>query len=319
MTYQEVQRQTYYSQRIGKIYGCFEVIAVEHDGATDKQLWTLRCIHCGKVKYTRNGRDYVKGRNSGICKCQRVAKPKPPKVRKPRPEPVTHHELYSRWCSIKARCYRPEDKDYKNYGARGVTVCDEWRTDFWAFAKWAYDNGYAPELTIDRKNNDMGYSPDNCQWVERADQNRNRRGVTLYRGLTLPQICESEGVSPSAVKCRMDTGMTLDEAVAAVKRSQEHRETIGSMRAECGARGVPYGTVESRMKAGMSFDDALALGAERMNTRREVIGGVSKTVAQWCKEYGVLEATVNYRIRVKGMTFVEALTAKRFPQGRRKK
>ena len=319
MTYQEVQRQTYYARRVGEIYGSFEVIAVEYDESKRKQRWTLRCIHCGAIKYTLNGRDYVKGRNSGICKCQRESVFKQTRVHKPKPEPVTHHELYSRWCSIKARCYSPTDKDYGNYGARGITMCDEWRTNFWSFAQWAYDSGYAPGLTIDRKDNDAGYSPDNCRWVERADQNRNKRGVILNDGLTIPQICEAEGVSLAAVRGCMGSGMTLGDAVDTVRRRKIQRDERRRMREACNAHGVSYSTVERRMKAGMTFDDALNIGGARVNTRYEVIDGQRKTIAQWCKDHGVLEATIRYRMRVKGMTFEEALTSERYPQGRPKK
>lgn len=87
--------------------------------------------------------------------------------------------LYGIYSGMKSRCYNPNATGYKNYGGRGITVCDEWLSDFWAFHAWAMANGYAEDLTIDRIDNDKGYSPDNCRWATRADQNRNKRTVKI--------------------------------------------------------------------------------------------------------------------------------------------
>ena len=94
--------------------------------------------------------------------------------------------LYTVWKSMKDRCYRSHNDRYEKYGGRGITICDDWREDFQAFYDWAMANGYdenAPygQCTIDRIDNDKGYSPDNCRWVDAAAQNKNksnsRKGV----------------------------------------------------------------------------------------------------------------------------------------------
>ena len=77
----------------------------------------------------------------------------------------------------------PNSNSYKNYGGRGIKVCPEWRESFEAFHDWAMANGYdenAPrgQCTIDRIDNDKGYSPDNCRWVSMAVQNTNKRRKT---------------------------------------------------------------------------------------------------------------------------------------------
>lgn len=95
----------------------------------------------------------------------------------------THKRLYKVWVNMKQRCYNPKNDNYYLYGGRGITICEEWKNDFTAFQKWAYQNGYSEEktnkgmniLTIDRENTDGYYEPSNCRWVTMAVQNKNKR------------------------------------------------------------------------------------------------------------------------------------------------
>lgn len=82
---------------------------------------------------------------------------------------------YKVWAGMKRRCYAPAYKQYADYGGRGIVVCDEWREDYAAFREWALGSGYAEHLDIDRVDNDGPYSPDNCRWVTRSQNLRNRR------------------------------------------------------------------------------------------------------------------------------------------------
>ena len=91
----------------------------------------------------------------------------------------TNTRLFNVWRGMKRRCHSTSDKNYDIYGGRGIAVCDEWRNNFQAFYDWAMANGYdenAPtgQCTIDRVDNDKGYSPDNCRWVDMKVQNNNK-------------------------------------------------------------------------------------------------------------------------------------------------
>jgi len=88
------------------------------------------------------------------------------------------HRLYSIWSNIQQRCENPKSTSFKWYGARGVSRCDDW-SDFTKFRDWALANGYADGLSIDRKDNDLGYSPENCRWVTMKEQQNNRRNSRL--------------------------------------------------------------------------------------------------------------------------------------------
>ena len=88
---------------------------------------------------------------------------------------LSRTRLYRIWSGMKSRCYNPNAPKYNLYGGRGIFICNEWLQDFKAFYDWAMLNGYDDKLTIDRIDNDKGYTSYNCRWVTIAEQNKNRR------------------------------------------------------------------------------------------------------------------------------------------------
>lgn len=79
---------------------------------------------------------------------------------------------------MKARCYNPNNKEFRNYGARGIVVCDEWLASRRGFVLWARSSGYQDALTLDRRDSDLGYSPNNCRWATLTVQARNKRPIS---------------------------------------------------------------------------------------------------------------------------------------------
>lgn len=116
------------------------------------------------------------------------------------------------------RCYKSTDKGYARYGAKGITVCDEWKNKCFNFYKWAKENGYKEGLTIDRIDNNKGYSPDNCRWTTRKVQAVNRsctRWIVFNEQKhTLKEWAEITGISYQVLADRIYRyGWTVDKAL----------------------------------------------------------------------------------------------------------
>lgn len=96
-------------------------------------------------------------------------------------------KLYKTWGNIRSRCYNPKRKDYKWYGEKGIRICDEWLNDFFCFREWAINNGYKEGLTIDRKDSNKDYCPENCRWIEWKYQNQNKK-ITVNNKSGVPGV-----------------------------------------------------------------------------------------------------------------------------------
>ena len=105
----------------------------------------------------------------------------PARLRNPKKE---NKRLWDIYHSMKKRCLNPNCKRYKDYGGRGIKICGDWLNGFDNFADWAKQNGYIEGLTIERKDVNGEYSPENCEWITLEQQARNKRDTirVVYRG-----------------------------------------------------------------------------------------------------------------------------------------
>lgn len=142
-------------------------------GANTPTKWLCQC-DCGEKIEVRAYN--LKSGNTLSCGCLQKEKAAANK----KTHGMTGSRLYVIWRHIIGRCTRPNDKAYKWYGGRGITVCDEWKDNFQAFYDWAMANGYNPEAkqgecTLDRIENGGNYCPENCRWITIQEQQRNKR------------------------------------------------------------------------------------------------------------------------------------------------
>lgn len=123
------------------------------------------------------------------------------------------HPLYGRWCQIKGRCNNPNHSRYIDYGGRGITYCDKWET-FEGFLD-DMESSYQRGLSIDRINNDKGYSKENCRWATQKEQSRNTRQNRLFKGKTLVEWSELLGIKRSTLAQRVYVyGWSVDRALS---------------------------------------------------------------------------------------------------------
>lgn len=139
------------------------------------------------------------------------------------------------WRNMIQRCHNPNHHQYCSYGGRGITVCDEWRNDYSCFREWALKNGYAQGLTIDRIDNNGGYSPQNCRWATYKEQNRNKRSnrnITL-NGETkcLSEWAEFFGIGVPLATRRLNDGWAEEDAFTAplYARKTTQKDTLKTM------------------------------------------------------------------------------------------
>jgi hypothetical protein len=201
----------------GRIFGRLTVMS-EYSARTTsgKVRWECAC-RCGRIITTVSG-DLNSG-NTQSCGCLKIEM-----IQQIGLGRVTHGMKgtpeYSSWRAMKNRCYRQSNNNYKDYGGRGITVCDRWLNSFEAFYE---DMGPRPSLkySIERRENNGNYEKSNCYWATDTEQANNKRNNILYEygdeKLTLSEISVKTGISYDALYQRINkAGLSI--AQAAVKR-----------------------------------------------------------------------------------------------------
>lgn len=165
-----------------------------------RAIWLCKC-ECGNLTEVTTSR--LTSGNTKSCGCLQ----KECAIESHKTHGQYQSRLYRIWGSMKRRCYNKNYKRYKDYGSRGIVVCQEWLEDFMSFYNWAMDNGYRDDLTIDRIDNNKGYSPNNCRFATPKQQARNRRNNINFtiNGEThcLSEWCKILGLSYNTVHARV--------------------------------------------------------------------------------------------------------------------
>lgn len=154
--------------QIGETLGIFHVDSLAEEKTNDgHKKYNVTCIECGKITCRRMNRKRITKNctHKGITGEQKVI------------ASWTVKRLHTIFAGMKARCYNEKNKDYKYYGAKGIKICKEWNDDPTKFEKWALENGYQDNLTIDRKNSKEGYTPQNCQFISNEENSRKAGNV----------------------------------------------------------------------------------------------------------------------------------------------
>lgn len=165
----------------------------------DRQYHTVLGLyecHCGKRRWLKP----AKAKTLLSCGCGAHPKTHGPSLRSSKDG--KRNPLYNLWGSVKSRCTNSDHPYFHRYGGRGITMCDEWINDPAAFASWALSNGWKQGLSIERIDNDAGYSPANCKFIPRGQQARNRSTSKL----TMKQV--------QTIRACYDSGLATNSELA---------------------------------------------------------------------------------------------------------
>lgn len=192
---------------VGMSFGRLKVIGLA--GRNDSRKLVYSCVcNCGNTievvgSALRNG-------HTKSCGCYRKDAVREQKTI----HGLSQHKLRSVWRNMLARCENSKAEGYKNYGGRGISVCEEWH-DLKIFSEWAFASGYHDGLTIDRKDVNGDYEPSNCCWVTMKVQCNNKRNNHYIKAYgetkTLAQWAETIGISSSLILYRLNKGLTMEQ------------------------------------------------------------------------------------------------------------
>lgn len=185
-----------------------------------KKLGLFRCRYgnCDGNEFITQIRLVISG-NSKSCGCSRITSCAK--------HGMKHTAEYSIWCSMKDRCYNPNNKTYKDYGGRGVYICEEWKNSFEIFYQ---DMGPkpTPSSSIHRKDDSLCYCKESCIWASKKQQGREKRNnrILEWKGekKTLAEWSEITGISRMLIHGRIDRlGWTTDEALSTPTRKDKRQ------------------------------------------------------------------------------------------------
>jgi hypothetical protein len=214
---------------LGKKFGNWTVIKKEKNDK-NQIVWLCKCdcIH-GTEKVHQTG-TLVHGRSLSCGLCATLSGI-PSEV-----FGLSNTRQYSIYNNMKHRCYDEKSKNYDNYGRRGISICDEWlgETGFINFYNWAMENGYCEELTLERKNVNGNYEPENCTWATFEDQCNNRRSnvfVEINGEIkTIAQWTKEYSLPEFTIYQRYKSGIRGEDLISPLKPLADKQSTHKGIR-----------------------------------------------------------------------------------------
>lgn len=224
----------------GKQFGMLTVLKYSHTNKRKRAVWVCKC-KCGS-ECLREGHGLLLGKTNH-CGCVHIQRLKnnaikrweghiktPKKELKTKKDPISKTRIYSIWSGMKERCLRPSHMHFSRYGGRGITICSEWLNSFHTFKKWAESNGYHEKLTLDRIDNNSGYSPENCRWAtykQQANNSRRNRILTIDGiSKTATEWSEYSRVKYTTILARIKKGKTGTELINPVKKVKNGKSVL---------------------------------------------------------------------------------------------
>ena len=202
----------------GMVFGRLTVVGLANEKKRNKAMWLCRC-ECGNTITAQS--ILLKKSKVRSCGCIRIT------------HNLGHSRIYKIWHGMMERCYKSSSTQFHHYGMRGITVCEEWH-DVTNFYQWAVQNGYEDKLSIERKDVNGNYEPDNCIWIPRPEQALNRRTT---RNITIDGIIKPAsawakecGITRYAFYKRVKSGWSGAELLKPLNESKRGRLNIKNKR-----------------------------------------------------------------------------------------
>lgn len=203
----------------GERFGKLEVLGFDHEihhvyenskRNYKEYFYNCKCS-CGKDVVVSE--KSLKSGNTKSCGCLNIEKI----VERNTTHNLSNNRLYGIYHGIKKRCYNKNSRSYKDYGARGIKMCDSWLKDFRTFYEWASCSGYKDNLTIERIDINKDYCPENCSWIPLGEQAKNTSRSRYYEldGVKhlLGDWCRIYNIEFTCVRRRLERGWNLKKAL----------------------------------------------------------------------------------------------------------
>lgn len=237
---------------VGQAFGKLKVIS-----RGDTPAWYKCKCSCGNERLARSSELLNGTVKSCGCLFWEVLHEKNSKV-------GTHHmtktRLYRIWYGMRMRCTFTKNRDYMNYGGRGIKYCDQWK-HFEPFMEWAFAHGYEEHLTLERVDVNGNYEPDNCKWITGKEQyyNKTTNRYIEHNGekKTVAQWAKEIGISRQGLRYRLEAGWTINQMLSEKNQGQDRSGSVNAVEEQLNINGCQKTIKEWARENGISNQDIL--------------------------------------------------------------